>query len=114
MIRIIFDPEKLITYNGEKIIDDISAYTRIYAQILDAAQRHNDLHLVVQHRAFFQWIKNLSSRYPIGSFIFETIDARGALASQWGVDIPASVTNQDIAQIGLPSSNLRPQPGFSF
>jgi len=56
----------------------------------------------------------MASRYQQNSFVFETIDARGALTQVWGVDIPEYITNEDIVQTGLLSSDLRPQPGFSF
>jgi hypothetical protein len=56
----------------------------------------------------------MSRRYPQGTFTFETIDARGALSNSWGVDIPETVTNEEIMQTGLLSSDLHPQPGSSF
>ena len=56
----------------------------------------------------------MAARYPQGVFQFETIDARSALARQWGINIPTNVTNEDILQAGLLSSDIRPQPGFGF
>ena len=56
----------------------------------------------------------MANRYPQGIFVFETIDARGALANQWGCEIPITVTNDDITQMGLLKLGLQGQPGFSF
>ncbi|NMC13242.1 MAG: DUF3783 domain-containing protein, partial [Chloroflexi bacterium] len=56
----------------------------------------------------------MASRYQQNSFVFETLDARGALTQVWGVDIPIYITNEDIVQTGLLSSDLRPQPGYGF
>jgi hypothetical protein len=38
----------------------------------------------------------MAARYPKGAFVFDIVDARGVLAQRWEVEIPASVTNEEI------------------
>jgi len=56
----------------------------------------------------------MAARYPQGAFVFDTVDARGVLAQRWELEIPASVTNEEIIQVGLLSLDIHPQPGFTF
>lgn len=113
MIQVIFDPGKLSLVAGKQSIG-ISEYVLIYSKILKSIQDKSDFTIITHHQVVFQWITNLSHRYQQGSFIFTIIDARGVLAQQWNVDVPSYVTNDDIDQTGLLSSDLRPQPGLTF
>ena len=56
----------------------------------------------------------MASRYPQGSFIFATMDARSSIANRWSIDIPTSVTNEDILSASLLSLDINPKPGYSF
>ena len=56
----------------------------------------------------------MASRYPQETFVFETLDARGVLSQRWGIELPPSVTNEDILQAGILSLDIQPQPGFTF
>ena len=114
MIRIIYDPEHLSLLSEEHRLSNLSEYVRAYSSILVAYENHKDIKLVVHLQAIFQWFKNSSSRFPSGTFILETIDAQEALAQRWGIDIPSSVTNEDILQAGILKLDVQPQPGFGF
>lgn len=111
MIKIVLDSEKLTSGN---FLDVFVLYPKEITQILDAYMLHRDYSLFIRIPTVFQWFKNMSMRYPQGTFAFETLDARGALSQRWGLDITETVTNEDIMQAGLLSSDLHPQPGFSF
>ena len=113
MIHIINDPDHLVPSNVDFIhySDD---YVKTYQVIESSIQNQNNIALVIRNLTIFHWITNMSRRYPQGTFAFETIDARGALSQRWGIDIPETVTNEEIMQVGLLSSDLHPQPGFSF
>ena len=114
MIQIIYDSEHLSSHTEEPKISKISEYVDAYSNILASFHNHQNIRYVIYIQPVFQWFKNMASRYQQNSFVFETIDARGALTQVWGVDIPEYITNEDIVQTGLLSSDLRPQPGFSF
>ena len=114
MIRIINNNNLLISKSDDESILKISDYVFVYKKILDAYKQKKDYRVVVNHEVVFQWLRKLEVRFPEGTFTFETINARGALEQQWGIDIPLSVTNEDIVQTGLLTSDLQPQPGFIF
>lgn len=113
MIRIINDLDRLISYKAN-IIKKIQDYVKAFQEIDSSFQNKKSITLVISNPTIIQWITNMSRRYPQGTFTFETVDARGILAQQWSIDIPTSVTNEDIVQTGLLSSEFRPQPGFNF
>ncbi|MEW6180946.1 MAG: hypothetical protein AB1522_13585 [Chloroflexota bacterium] len=113
MIKIIYDPQGL-TSAGEDRVREISAYPRLVKSCLTSLSEGKDQTIILVQPVLLQWFKNMSARYPQGTFVFETLDARLALAQKWGMEIPASVTNEDILQAGLLELDLQPQPGFSF
>lgn len=113
MIYVIFDPERIAKEDGD-LLFDCEKYVTAYNNALENLSIGKDLRIIVNKSVYVQWFKNLASRYPQGTFIFETIDARSVLAQRWEVDLPITVTNEDILQAGLLSSDLRPQPGFTF
>jgi hypothetical protein len=114
MIHILYDPEHLASLTEDQIVINISEYAKAYSSILEMLYNNIDFRLVVHPQAVFQWLKNLSLRYPRSTFIFESIDARSALSKRWGLDIPVNVTNEDIVQAELLSLDLQLQPGSSF
>ncbi len=114
MIKIIADPSNLGFGIRLERMDSMAEYPRRVKEIQQAYENHREYALVIPQPVVIQWLKNASARYPQGVFLFETIDARSALAQRWGIDIPISVTNEDILQVGLLASDVRPQPGFGF
>lgn len=113
MIKVVYDPQGL-TSAGEDRVREISAYPQLVKSCLASLAEGKNQTITLSRPALLQWFKNMSARYPQGAFVFETLDARLALAQKWGVEIPASVTNEDILQAGLLALDLQPQPGFSF
>ena len=114
MIYVLSDFNQLSSPVNQIVLDKVSVYPDAYRLIMTSLQNQEDQIILVSHSAILQWIKNMSMRYPQGTFAFETIDARGALAQRWGIIIPENITNEDILQAGLLSLDLHPQPGFSF
>ena len=114
MISIISDPNQLYSPDNQILLDKVSQYPQVYQHILTSLQNQQDLTIVVRHATILQWLKNMSMRYPQGSFVIETLDARGALKKLWKIDLPVNVTNEEIIQTGLLSRDLLPQTGFSF
>lgn len=114
MIKVQFDQNHIRPQINLTKLVEITDYTLAYRTILRNIEEVVDTTIFVSNPVIIQWLRNMSSRYPQGTFLFETIDARSALAQQWNVDVPSSVANEDILQMGLLSSDLRPQPGFSF
>ncbi|MCX6054118.1 MAG: PglZ domain-containing protein [Chloroflexi bacterium] len=113
MIKIIFDPIDL-THHPENKARQISEYPLVIRGILSNPSEGENQVIYLIQPAMLQWFKNMASRYPQGTFVFETIDARGALAQRLGLVIPFSVTNEDIQQAGLLTLDFQPQPGFGF
>ena len=114
MINIISDSTLLLHSFGEKCISSKDEYPNTYMDILEALDSQKDFTVIIQTYVITQWFLKMASRYPQGTFSFITIDARGALSKSWGVEIPETVTNEDIMQTGLLSADIHPQPGFSF
>ncbi len=114
MIHITYDSQKLITPTPKNNIENIGDYPKVYASILLALQSDNDFHCTVYSSPIIQWFKNLSLRYPQGTFVFETLDARMALAQKWGVFLPDEVRNDEIMASGLLQLDLKAQPGQDF
>ena len=114
MIKIIADPSNLGFGIRLERMNSIAEYPQRVKEIQQAYENHQEYALVITQPVVIQWFKNMSARYPQGVFQFKTIDARSALAQRWGFDIPTNVTNEDILQAGLLSSDLHPQPGDSF
>jgi len=114
MVRIIYDPEHLVSLAGEQNVSNISEYVGAYVRILAALQNNQNFRLFVHHQAVFQWLKNFSVRYPQGTFVFEMLDAREALRQKWGVELPDELRNEEILESGLLELDLQPQPGQSF
>jgi len=105
MIRIIAGPRELTPSMQGILVYDAQGYSEAYDHILQSLQANKDLIVTVHKLVAFQWFKNMASRYPQGTFVFETIDARWALAQRWDMEIPATVTNEAILQTGLLAAN---------
>jgi hypothetical protein len=115
MIKIILDNENLTNHTYiDQVVKDYVDYVSLYSYLLTEFSNQNEIRILVREKAVYHWLYNMSQRYPNGSFVFEAIDARGALALRWGVDIPTTETNEDILQAGLLSIDLQSQPGFTF
>lgn len=114
MIKIIEDFGNLSTKTDTKRLEAVGDYPQRIHEILEALHKNNAYTLIVSHTAAAKWLRNMARRYPEGSFTFETEDARGALTKAWKIQIPDSVSNEDILQAGLLTSQVQPQPGFSF
>jgi hypothetical protein len=114
MITVVFDPYNLSNNPQITNWNQISHFPIIYNNILTDITSNNNLVLIVSHSVLVQWLKNMSLRYPQGTFIFETIDARHALRQRWGVALPADLRNEEITESGLLQLELQPQPGQSF
>ena len=114
MYRLIYDQNNYLKDESIKRINSYSSFLNVYKSIIEINQKSLTETYIVGNVTIHHWLKNLAGRYPPGTFLFENIDARGALAQQWGMDIPANVTNEDIVQTGLLTSGLHLQPGFSF
>lgn len=114
MHKLIYDQNNYIKDKRIKRIDSYSSFLELYKLIIEINQKNLTETLIIGNATIYHWLKNMAARYPPGTFVFETIDARGALAQQWGMEIPANITNEDIIQTGLFTSGLHPQPGFSF
>ena len=113
MITVVYDPLDLVHHPDGKV-SKISEYPKVIQGFLKDFDDGQLRTIFIANSVILQWFKNMSMRYPQGTFTFETADARGALAQRWGIDIPETVTNEEIMQAGLLSSDLHPQPGFSF
>ena len=114
MIKIIADPNNLgFGIPAERMVS-IGEYPQRVKDIQHAYGNHQEYALVITQPVVIQWFKNMSARYPQGAFVFETLDARAALAQRWGMAIPVSVSNEEIIQAGLLALDLQPKPGFSF
>jgi hypothetical protein len=115
MIRITHDAQKLTSSTTKNIIEDIGSYSHKYAAILMALQSNSDFHCTVYPSTVIQWLKTLASRYPQGTFIFETLDARRALAQKWGVSLPDDARSEEIMASGLLQLDIpQVQPGQDF
>ena len=75
---------------------DIKEYPKVYSTLLESIAVKKNISVIVSNSVILNWLKKMSSRYPQSTFTFETIDARSALAQQWGIDIPKRVTNKDL------------------
>jgi len=114
MIKIVHDPNNLGFGIAVDQMNSIAEFPQRVKDIQQAYENHQEYALVISQSVVIQWLKNMAARYPQGAFVFDTVDARGVLAQRWGLEIPASVTNEEIIQAGLLSLDLRPQPGFTF
>ncbi|MFZ6018452.1 MAG: hypothetical protein ACOYXO_02495 [Chloroflexota bacterium] len=113
MIKVIFDPLDLIS-TGEAKVRDIAQYPPLIKNCLSSLSEGKNQTVYVAHQTVFQWLKNMASRYPQGTFVFEILDARAALAQRWGMEIPDHVTKEYILQTGLLKMDVLPQPGSTF
>lgn len=114
MIKILEDPSNLGLGTSIPRMDTISEYPRLVEDIQRVYTSQQDYTLIVSEPVVIQWFKKMAARYAQGIFIFETVDARSVLTQRWGIEVPTSVTNDDITQAGLLTSDIHPQPGFSF
>lgn len=114
MIRIIEDPGNLNRKSNVKRLEVVSDYPFRVQEILEALRNHQNYTVIVNHTTAVLWLKNMSERYPQGTFTFETEDARGALAKAWDIALPSEVSNEDILQANLLNLPMYPQPGYSF
>jgi hypothetical protein len=113
MIKIIYDPIDLVQHTDGKI-RKISEYPQLIQRCLNCLSGGETQTIFLANSVILQWLKNMASRFPQDTIVFETIDARGALSQRWDIAIPAYTTNEEILQTGLLESDLRPQPGFTF
>jgi hypothetical protein len=113
MITVVYDPLDLVHHPDGKV-SKISEYPQLIQKCLKDIGDGQLRTIFIANSVILQWLKNMASRFPQGTFTYETIDARGALSQRWGLDIPETVTNEEIMQVGLLSSDIHPQPGFSF
>ncbi len=113
MIKIIYDPQNLISVKESKV-QEIGEYPQVVKTCLDSVRDGTSKTIVLVEPVLLQWFRNMSARYSQGLFVFETLDARAALAQRWNVLIPESVTNEDILTNELLSLDIHSQPGFNF
>jgi hypothetical protein len=112
MITVVYNPVALIA--SASTVRQPSEFPQAVRQSLDALDKEGNLILYVAQPAVFEWLKNMALRYPHGTFVFETVDARRALADRWGIGIPETVTNDDILDAGLLDLESQPGPGETF
>lgn len=113
MIKIIYDPHDLASPQENKL-REITKFPQVVKNCLSSLSEGQNESIFLVQPVLLQWFKNMSTRYPQGAFVFETLDARAVLSQRWGVDIPTTVMNDEIQQAGLLALDLQPQPGFSF
>ena len=114
MIHIIYDAQKLVNPTFRNTIKSIGEYPGEYKAILAALQSNDDYHCIVYLSPVFEWLKHLSQRYPQGTFVFETLDARQALAQKWDIALPHDLRNEEILESGLLQLDLHARPGQNF
>ena len=102
MISFIYDAEHFISGTSGLTLDRLEQYHDLYAEIqnfLQSPQSQGEHTVILRQGTAFQWFKDMAVRYPQGVFAFETVDADGALARSWGMEIPASVTNDFLKDV---------------
>ncbi len=114
MIKIVQDPNNLGFGIDVDQMNSIAEFSQRVKDIQQAFENDQKYALVISQSVVIQWLKNMAIRYPQGTFVFDTVDARGVLAKRWELEIPTSVTNEEIIQVGLLSLDIHPQPGFTF
>jgi len=114
MILIVFDPENLATGNDGFIVSSCQDYVLSYNKILENIVVSKEVKIIAKNPTVMQWFRNMCTRYSQGVIKLETIDARIALGQQWGMEIPSTVTNEDIRQARLLTRELQTKPGFTF
>jgi hypothetical protein len=114
MIKIGLDSGNLLRDVGDISISDVSDYPQTYERLLKFVQQNRNALVIVRQQAVYQWLRNLSTRYPQGTFVFETFDARNALEQKWSLSLPLDLRNEEITNNGLLQLELQPQPGQSF
>ena len=95
-------------------LDFISEYPKYYKEVMDSISTNSEYSLIITKPIAYQWFTNMATRYPQGAFIFDTIDARKALAEKWRLALPEDLTNEEIAYSGLLDLDVQSQPGQSF
>lgn len=113
MIKIIYDPIGLLSHPEIKI-QNISEYPMAIKNCLIGLTEGKNQTIYLVQPILLQWFKNMASRYPQGTFFFETVNARSALEKKWEMTIPTSVSNEDIHEAGLLLLEIHPLPGASF
>lgn len=114
MISIIFHTLESYKIDADFVISTVSEYPSGYKLIKKSIQAQENLKLCVNSAIVMQWIKNMASRYPQDTFVFETLDARKALADMWQLALPEELTNEEIIHKGLLDLDVQTQPGQSF
>lgn len=97
MIKIIYDPQDSTSARENKV-REISTYPQLVKSCLASLNKGKNLTIILAQPVLLHWFKNMSARYPQGTFVFEALDARLALAQRWGMAIPDSVAKEDILQ----------------
>jgi hypothetical protein len=116
MIAIISDELNLMPADepGLIILEQISDYLTGYEFIQNAIEDETDLTVYIRNRTIGLWLRNMSSRYPTGTFAFTEMDARSHLIQKWGISIPEFVANEDIVSCGILDLDIAPRQGDSF
>ena len=114
MIKIILDLNKLVSNSEGLLIADVADYVPAYSEMLLAFENKDDLTVYVQNPAVKAWLERMAKRYPEGSFIFESWDARQFLEGQWELEIPEQINPDEIMASGLLDLDIAPHPGADF
>lgn len=114
MIKIISDFANLGIPDKNYPISLIGEYPQLANSILVAFQQGHDLAATVHSPIVAQWLHAMATRYPRGTFVFTTLDARQVLMNKWGVSLPDDVRNEEIQENKLLDLDLQPQPGQGF
>jgi hypothetical protein len=80
MIRIIFDPEGLTTNKSNLVVTQLNDFVLVYHELLALLGFENESIVTIHNSVAMQWFKNMSLRYPQGTFIFLALDAHQAQA----------------------------------
>ncbi len=114
MIKIISDFTNLGTSDTNIHVSKIGEYPHLVNSILAVFQHGHDFTAIIHSPIVDQWLHSMSTRFPLGTFIFATLDARQVLMDKWGVPLPDDVRNEDVQENKLLDLDLQPQPGQGF
>lgn len=112
MVRIIRDLDAL--YDGGDVVESVAGYVRAYAVLQRAVNSSQTVELVVRDRSCARWLERAAAKYGAQKAQVVNHDARVATAQAWGVAIPASYTDADIAHDRLweYAPSVFPDDGF--
>ena len=92
----------------------VADYVSVHAQITAAIHNQKNIKVKVSHPTVASWLKSLADRYGTEYVRIEKLTYRQRLQSLWNVDVPAWVTEEQIARTHLLDYRLAAQPGRSF